>query len=219
MLVEVACRHGMFGIVPIEEHLPLLDGRGITGFGRGQFSLQGCIGPFGSLDQPTGDGLEFVLFKGRKAEGHALVRMLFKEFAKLIPVLSAGQVIRFRPVRSGALWIFHLVGQQLHHDRVIQAVCHTAVGNAEKVLFPPLGSRPGIGKEPGWLHGMQSCGVVNGLFGCAAVGPLERIQFELAGGVVAGVADRTALVENRFDLLLVLDRPCGNGERHRRQCF
>jgi hypothetical protein len=50
-----------------------------------------------------------------------------------------------------------------------------------------------------------------------AVCALKRVELELAGGIVTGMAYRTALVEERFYLTQVIDMSRGNLEDHRQR--
>ena len=109
MLIEIARGHGVLGVVPVKKRFPLLNCTGIARFRCGQYLLQ-----------PARNEIEFFLLEWRKPERHAAVRVFFKIPSEFFLVFGTGQIVGFRPVLPDAFRVFHLVGKQLDHDRVVQ---------------------------------------------------------------------------------------------------
>jgi len=78
VLVQVARRHGVLGIVAVKKCLPLYDGLSIGRLRRREQFLSGGIWSFGTLDEPAGNSIKFVLLEWREAERHAVVGVFFQ---------------------------------------------------------------------------------------------------------------------------------------------
>ena len=88
-----------------------------------------------------------------------------------------------------------------------------------KNFFSPFLCRLSIDKEPGRIHGLQAGRVVDLLLAGAPIKAFVRAHFKLAGGIVAGVTDHTALIEDRFDISQVIDLAIVDFNRYRLRCF
>jgi hypothetical protein len=217
MLVEVAGRHRVLGIVLVEESLPLPDFRDILRLRRLQDALLGGSRSLRPLVQPPGHEVEFLLLQRGEAERHPVVRVLFKICREFASILRTGQVVRFGIVTAGAFRIPPLVVQELKHHRVVEPVADRAFRHAEKVFFPPLRGVLRVGEQAGGIHRLQAGGVIDGFFRGSPVRPFIRVQLELAGGVVARVADRAAFLQQGLYFREVMDRPCRDIHCNRRK--
>jgi len=81
------------------------------------------------------------------------------------------------------------------------------VQHGVEAALAPLRGRLGIDEQPRRLGGAEPGRVVDALRGRAALETLDRVELELAGGVVAAVADRAAVLEHRLHLGPVVDLP------------
>jgi len=155
MFIEVARGHAVLGVIQVQKCFPLFDGQGIGGFRYGKRLLLGGVRPFRAGNQPARDDIEFFGLERGKTEGHAAVRVFFQVSSEFLGVLGTGQIIGFRAILSDAFRVFHLVGKNLNHDRIVQPGRRTAFGHAEKFFLAPLPGRLGVGEKTGGIHGSQ----------------------------------------------------------------
>ena len=219
VFIEVARRHDMLGVTRIKEAFPGVDpmlrrrrrGRQLHLLRRGR--------PLCALLEPLGDRIELPRAHRRKSVGHPPLGVFVQESLQLGMVLRTGLHVCFGTVFAGSMRSLALRFEQADHRRVVKAPLRAVLRDGVKPVFPVPGlCRIGVDEQPGGIGGRKALGIVNHYLRGPAFHPFEGAEFELAGCVVAGVADDAAAVQDGFDVPQVVDVPLrlGHGDgRHR----
>jgi hypothetical protein len=217
MLVEVAGREGVLRVGAVQEGLPLRD---LARFRRGrrlEGALLGRARAGRTAGQPGRERRVVGRLEGREAEGHAALGMAPEELSQLGLVGGTRQVRGLGVIFAGLLRHEPLRLEQVEHQRVVRGRGRVALEDVVEAERPP--ARFGLSVEEEARRSLRADprGSVDRLLASAALRPLEGIELQLAGGVVAGVADDAAAIEDRLHVLQERHGPRDGLDRDRRQ--
>ena len=138
MLVEVTGSHTVLGIRVVEKTLPFADLNSVIIQRCGQFFLFCRAWSPGPLGQPARDQFKLLLLQWWKAKGHPVIRMFGQIVVQFNTGGRTGHIHRFGKIFSFDLRIFHLMRENLEHQRIVETIGGAAFGHGVKILFTPF---------------------------------------------------------------------------------